>query len=162
MYNKILKEETDRIVFQYIEEFKNTLTYKKVTIEEYLKDIEIDVEAHESYEYYSLVINNHFKKPLVSDSDVEPNYTAFYQEFYESVKTAFVNELKLMETEYMDEIEENKEDLEYFVNRKYLDELYFKKSEPITEEERDALIKEYKKEIMILEGKVKTIKKALA
>lgn len=160
MYSKILKEETEKIVFQYLEELKNTLVYKKTTIDDFLKDIEIDIEAQESYDYYSLIIDNHFKKPLVNKEGMNPNYLAFYEEFYASVKKAFIEELRLLESNYLSEISENQEDLDYFAERKYLTEVYFSKTGQITEEERNSLIKEYKKEIAILEGQLKILRRA--
>lgn len=95
MYNNVLKEETERVVFQYTEELKIKAACEKILIDEYLKDIQLDVEAYESYEYHTKVINDKFKlDDIMMSIEIDRNFKAFFKDFYKSVRTAFIKELE--------------------------------------------------------------------
>lgn len=95
MYKELLKNETDRVICQYRDEFIRLVNIKPVNIDEYLKYIEIDIEANDAYDYNSLIIDNHFNKPIISDfGNSRPNFDAFYIDFYQSVKEAFLMEVE--------------------------------------------------------------------
>lgn len=159
MYKKILKEETDRVLFQYIDEFRNLINVKPMNIDEYLKDIEIEIEANDTYDYYTLVIDNHFKKPIISKSgDSRPNFDAFYADFYQSVKEAFLAEVKTIKDNLITEFNENQEDAEYFENRDYLKEESIESiGGEVSEEERVILINGYLNKNKVIQEKLKLL-----
>ena len=161
MFNKLLKDESDRLLFQYIDEFKRILSYQDITVDEFLKDIEIDIEAHESYDYHTVLINSHYNIPMLTYEEETPNYRAYYKDFYAAVKSAFVAELKIIYDEYMESLQESEEDLDYFANRHYVSDKTSEDMNEVTEEERISLINSYKKEISLLQERMATIKKAL-
>lgn len=94
MYKQMLKEETERVLFQYIDEYINVLNIKQVDIDDYLKTINLEDEANDIYYYYNTEIDNHFKKPIfIEEDDSRPNFDEFYKEFYKSIRTAFLEEV---------------------------------------------------------------------
>lgn len=159
MYKKILKEETDRVFFQYIDEFTNLINIKPINIDEYLEDIELEIEANEAYDYNNLTIDDHFKNPIVSkDGDSRPNFDAFYKEFHQSVKNAFLTEIMDMKKNLVTELEENREDMEYFKNRDYLKEEFIDDmGGDVSEEERVVLINSYLNRNKVIQEKIKLL-----
>lgn len=159
MYKKILKEETDRVFFQYIDEFTNLINIKPINIDEYLEDIELEIEANEAYDYNNLIIDNHFKKPLLSkDGDYRPNFNAFYAEFYQSVKEAFLAEVETMKNNLTTEFKENQEDAKYLENREYLkEESMDDVGREFSEEERVVLINSYLNKNKVIQEKLKLL-----
>lgn len=94
MYKEILEEETDRVLLQFLDEFKSIVNVKQIDIDEYLKQINIEDEANDVYYYNNLIIDDYFKKPIINEEDdSRPNFDAFYKEFYSSIKDAFLKEI---------------------------------------------------------------------
>lgn len=94
MYKEILEEEVDRVLLQYLDEFKNIMNVRQIDIDDYLKKINIEDEANDVYYYNNLIIDDYFKKPIIiEEDDSRPNFDAFYKEFYLAVKDAFLKEI---------------------------------------------------------------------
>lgn len=161
MYNNILKEEAERILFQYFDDYKNILSFQPMSLDEYLNSIELDIEASESYDYYSIVINNHFRKNPLNFNDIEYNCNAYTKDFYNSVKSAFLKELQDLEMEYVSELTERESEYNYYKERHYKDDDRFLDDEPITEKERLSFMEENLSEINEFNQKIKTIRNSI-
>lgn len=95
IYNNMLKEEIERIIFQYVDDLKIKFINPNISIDDYLKDIEIDVEARESYDYHYQIIDKKFNlSDEVLSSKTDLNFKEFFRDFYKSVRKAFLEELK--------------------------------------------------------------------
>lgn len=161
MYNNILKEESERILFQYFDEYKSVLNLKPVSIDEFLKNIEIDIEASDSYDYYSVVINNHFRNKLLAAKDIEEISYEYYKDFYKAVKTAFIKELRELEIEYTSELSSIKTEFEYFNKRLYIEDDLMEGEEPVSEDERLYFMQKNNEEIKNFDRKIKSIRSAM-
>lgn len=161
MYKNILKEESERILFQYFDEYKNALNIKQISIDDFLKSIEIDIEASESYDYYSVVINNHFKNVIFAVQDIEEISFEYYKDFYKAVKEAFVKELKDLELEYISELSTIKKEFDYFKDRLYINEELMEGEEPVSEEERFYFMEKNNEEMSHYDNKIRRIRRAI-
>lgn len=161
MYKNILKEESERILFQYFDEYKHIISVKPLSIDDFLKNIEIDIEASESYDYYSVVVNNHFRNKLLAAQDVEEISFEYYKDFYTAVKDAFIKELKELELEYSSELAVIKTEFDYFEKRLYIEDELMEGEEPISEEERFYFMEKNNEEIKHYDKKLRGIRNAI-
>lgn len=160
-YNKLLKEQSENILFQYFNEFKYCVMLGQTDFDKYLEIISIEDEIQDILDYNELII---LKSLNIDYCDIDKEEKALSQlskDLIPVLKQTYKDELKSYLSKELENLKEETETIDYYENKK--DKIEFPKMciKEITDKERKEFIEECNNSISLIKKKINRLEKAI-